>query len=157
MRNIKKYLEDLLGEYVKLVDKHFWKLMDNQDKKCTCERPDDNTCDYCDEKQSIEILKEAKERHNSQEKVEQAAKKYHGDNQFKSNHPHCPYSFIDGAKWQAERYMEQEELENDYQIDIMASTYREDFYLLDEEMKKFIRLKMKKLLKKEYIRLKKYT
>jgi hypothetical protein len=68
-------------------------------KKCTCERPDDNTCDYCDEKQSIEILKEAKERHNFQEAVEQAAKKYHEDNQFKSNHPHCPYSFIDGAKW----------------------------------------------------------
>jgi hypothetical protein len=77
--------------------------MENKSMKCTCERPDDYTCDYCDEQESKRILKEAKERHNLQETVEEAAKKYYKDNQFKSNYPHCPYSFIDGAKWQAER------------------------------------------------------
>ena len=30
--------------------------------KCTCERPDDYTCDYCDEQESKRILREAKEK-----------------------------------------------------------------------------------------------
>jgi len=48
----------------------------------------------------------------SDDKIEEAAKKYYEDNQFKSNYPHSPYSFIDGAKWQAERmYCEEEVLE----------------------------------------------
>lgn len=35
--------------------------MENLKKEqCTCERPNDNTCSYCEEKQSKEILEEAK-------------------------------------------------------------------------------------------------
>jgi hypothetical protein len=33
----------------------------NKETKCTCERPDDNTCDYCEQQSSIQILKEAAE------------------------------------------------------------------------------------------------
>ena len=38
-----------------------------------------------------------------QETLEEVAKKYHEDNKYKSNYPHCPQSFIDGAKWQQEQ------------------------------------------------------
>lgn len=33
--------------------------------ECTCERPDDNTCDYCEQQSSIQILKEAAEKYSS--------------------------------------------------------------------------------------------
>ena len=33
----------------------------NKETKCTCERPDDNTCNYCEQESSIQILKEAAE------------------------------------------------------------------------------------------------
>jgi hypothetical protein len=31
----------------------------SKETKCTCERPDDNTCDYCEQQSSIQILEEA--------------------------------------------------------------------------------------------------
>jgi len=33
---------------------------DNIPEECFCERPDDNTCDYCDEQETIQILNDAK-------------------------------------------------------------------------------------------------
>jgi hypothetical protein len=44
--------------------------MGNKPTKCTCERPDDYVCDYCDEQESKRILKEAKERHSNKENPE---------------------------------------------------------------------------------------
>jgi hypothetical protein len=77
--------------------------MENKSMKCTCERPDDYTCDYCDEQESKRILKEAKERHNLQETVEEAFEeisKYLEDYENKDTYRS---GFMDGAKWQAER------------------------------------------------------
>ena len=37
-------------------------IMKPMENSCTCERPDDNTCEYCDQQQSIQILEQAAER-----------------------------------------------------------------------------------------------
>jgi hypothetical protein len=57
--------------------------------KCTCERPDDNTCDYCEQQSSIQILKEA---------AEKALMLCNGN--IGTEMQDC---FIEGAKWQKER------------------------------------------------------
>jgi hypothetical protein len=31
----------------------------SKETKCTCERPDDNTCEYCEQQSSIQILEQA--------------------------------------------------------------------------------------------------
>ena len=92
------------------------KTMENKQIKCTCERPDDYACDYCEEQELKRIMKEAKERHSNQETLEEAAKKYHEDNEFKSYYPHSPYSFIDGAKWQADRMYSEEDMKEAFKI-----------------------------------------
>jgi hypothetical protein len=112
--------------------------MEYKQIKCTCERPDDNACDYCDEQESKRILKEAKERYSEQETLEKAAKKYYEDNQFKSNYPHSPYSFIDGAKWQAERMYSEEEV---LTILYFRSIYQDHFESNDEIKEWFDKLK----------------
>lgn len=43
-------------------------------QKCTCERPDDNACDYCDRQESKEILEGAKKRAVQQETIEKIAR-----------------------------------------------------------------------------------
>ena len=43
-------------------------------------------------------------------KLEEAAKEYWEANKYKSNYPHCPYSFLDGAKWQAKKMYSEEEV-----------------------------------------------
>jgi hypothetical protein len=67
--------------------------------KCTCERPDDNTCDYCEQQSSIQILKEAAERYSS----------------ISFNRQDLYDGFIEGAKWQQEqdknKYSEKEVIE----------------------------------------------
>jgi hypothetical protein len=66
--------------------------------KCTCERPDDNTCDYCEQQSSIEILEEA------------------ADRIYPISGPNSMWNslqqdgFIEGAKWQAERMYSEEEV-----------------------------------------------
>ena len=35
--------------------------------------------------------------------LEEVAKNYYENNKFRSDYPHCPYSFKDGAKWQQEQ------------------------------------------------------
>jgi hypothetical protein len=57
------------------------------------ETSDEITCDFT----QID-WEEGKE-----ETVEDVAKKYYEDNKFKSDYPHCSFSFIDGAKWQKEQ------------------------------------------------------
>ena len=77
-------------------------------QECTCENPTDNTCDYCEKENKIEILKEAKKR-ALEEELEEAAEQYAeiyrcpatNDNEY------CRHDIISainfGAKWQAER------------------------------------------------------
>ena len=62
----------------------------NKETKCTCERPDDNTCNYCEQQSSIQILKEAAERYSSISFKKQDL--YDG--------------FIEGASWQQEQILQ---------------------------------------------------
>ena len=70
----------------------------SKETKCTCERPDDNTCDYCEQQSSIQILKEA------------AAKIYpiSGPNSMWNSLQQD--GFIAGAKWQSERMHSEEDM-----------------------------------------------
>ena len=69
-------------------------------QECTC-----GVCDNCEEKESIQILKEAKENALKQETLEEAAKK-----QWGNVHRTGVLGFIDGAKWQAERMYSEEDM-----------------------------------------------
>lgn len=53
-----------------------------------------------------EAIEEEMEEYDFEENLENAAKKYWESNKFKSDYPHCPLSFKDGAKW----YQEQDKL-----------------------------------------------
>ena len=53
-----------------------------------------------------EAIEEEMEEYDFEENLENAAKKYWETNKFKSDYPHCPLSFKDGAKW----YQEQDKL-----------------------------------------------
>jgi len=81
-------------------------------QECTC-----SVCDYCEEQESIQILKEAKENALKQETLEEAAEKWNEKQttlEFGKPHnaPNRIKAFIEGAKWQAERmYSEEEVLE----------------------------------------------
>ena len=52
---------------------------------CTCERPNDNTCDYCDAQESKRILEDAKLSVNKQETLEEVAEKLKGKELFKES------------------------------------------------------------------------
>jgi seryl-tRNA synthetase len=43
----------------------------------------------------------------SDEEIENDAKSYHEKNKLKSDYPHCPYSFEDGAKWLKDKILNQ--------------------------------------------------
>jgi ribosome-binding protein aMBF1 (putative translation factor) len=47
-----------------------------EELKCTCERPDDFTCDYCDMIESKQILEKAKKRAEQMETIEEYSKKH---------------------------------------------------------------------------------
>ena len=74
-----------------------------KETRCTC---DDDTCDYCEEQESIQILKEAKEQATEQKKLEEFALKYADENAWNTL---TIESFKAGAKWQKERSYSQEE------------------------------------------------
>ena len=53
--------------------------------------------------------------------IEEAAENYYENNKFKSDYPHCSYSFKDGAKWQQERMYSEDEVKRiafDFYYDI---------------------------------------
>ncbi len=82
--------------------------MENKPIKCTCERPDDYACDYCEEQESKRILKEAKEGHAARETLEEASKIYAAkftayEQAVKVMLNSIYGAFMDGAKWQVER------------------------------------------------------
>jgi hypothetical protein len=74
-----------------------------KETRCTC---DDDTCDYCEEQESIQILKEAKEQATEQKKLEKFALKYADENAWNTL---TIESFKAGAKWQTERSYSEEE------------------------------------------------
>jgi hypothetical protein len=74
-----------------------------KESKCNC---NDNTCDYREEQESIQILKEAKEQATEQKKLEEFALKYADGNGWNTL---TIESVKAGAKWQAERSYSQEE------------------------------------------------
>ena len=43
----------------------------------------------------------------SDEEINNDAKSYHEKNKLKSDYPHCPYSFKDGAKWLRDKILTQ--------------------------------------------------
>ena len=57
-----------------------------------------------------------------QETLEEVAKNYYENNKFKSDYPHCPYSFKDGAKWQQEQ---DKNLYDEEEVRKMFSRYNE--------------------------------
>lgn len=70
------------------------------ENKCTCERPDDNTCEYCEKQQEESILKKAKETAWSDYE--------YTDGELYSN---CfKHGFEFGAKWQAKRMYSEEDM-----------------------------------------------
>jgi len=84
--------------------------------ECTCENPTDNTCDYCEKENKIEILEEAKKRALEEETLEEAAEIYE-ETDFITTTPTTENAqqmiqraFIGGAKWQAERMYTEEDL-----------------------------------------------
>ncbi len=107
------------------------------ENKCTCERPDDNTCEYCEQQSSIQILKEPTmitdwlNEHGDPEitkKVEKEAELREAAENFYREFPSNPLdkpewnynrdvdcfkkrkAFINGAKWQSERMYSEEDM-----------------------------------------------
>lgn len=70
----------------------------------------DNKQETFEDNKQARLVKElANELKSKQETLEEATEKYWEANKYKSDYPHCPFSFQDGAKWQAERmYTEKE-------------------------------------------------
>jgi len=89
-----------------------------KEEKCTCENPTDNTCDYCEKENKIEILEEAKKR-ALEEELEEAANRLFPISKgglmwmpstHDCNQANKQEGFIVGAKWQAERMYSEEDL-----------------------------------------------
>ena len=70
----------------------------SKETKCTCERPDDNTCNYCEQQSSIQILEQAAER----------IYPISGPNSMWNSLQQD--GFIAGAKWQQERMYSEEDM-----------------------------------------------
>jgi len=77
--------------------------------KCTCERPDDNTCEYCEKQSSIQILEEAAAkfyREYPTNPLYKPERHYNRDvDCFKKRK-----AFVNGAKYMAERMYSEEEM-----------------------------------------------
>ena len=74
-----------------------------EESKCQCIRPDDNTCDYCDNKESKAILGEAK-----QETLKDIAINYSSYNE--QINKAVQEAVIFGAEWQAKRMYSEEDM-----------------------------------------------
>jgi hypothetical protein len=78
------------------------------DSKCTCERPDNNTCDFCDEQESKHILSEAKKRAEQLENIDSFSEYfientlhfYFNMSETKRMAGLLKIAFKEGAKWQ---------------------------------------------------------
>lgn len=81
--------------------------------KCTCERPDDNTCDYCEQQSSIQILKEAAEnfyREYPTNPLDKPEWHYNRDvDCFKKRK-----AFINGAKYMAEMMYSEKDMSESF-------------------------------------------
>jgi hypothetical protein len=115
---------------------HYSIIIPREESNCIC---NDNTCNYCEEQESIQILKEAKEQTTKQETLEEFALKYADGNGWNTLTIELVKA---GAKWQAERmYSEEESIQKiiDY-VDFQFNTIGE----LNSEIKKWFKQFKKK-------------
>lgn len=98
-----EYCMDNTVDYVS--KEKIMRLTEQPESKCTCERPYDNVCDYCEEQESKHILSEAKKRAEYLDTLENASEKYVGYGmELYDGNDHVKYdAFIAGAKWQFEQ------------------------------------------------------
>jgi hypothetical protein len=89
---------------------------EDEEPKCQCIRPDDNTCDYCDNKESKVILEEAKK-----ETLKVAAINYSSYNE--QINKAVQEAVIFGADWQSKRMYSEIELRD---LIIKALTHDDD-------------------------------
>jgi hypothetical protein len=120
------------------------KIWDEEEPKqeCTC-----SECDYCEEQESIQILKEAKEKALKQETLEEAAKKYakiplnrevdSEERYFNSNVREYD-AFKAAANWRAQKMYSDEEVFSilDKVFHMYASNHRKDAKEWFEQHKK---------------------
>jgi len=75
-------------------------------QECTC-----GVCDYCEEQETIQILKEAKENTLKQETLEEESSEYSKQGMGSTLEEIYSFiNFINGAKWQAEKMYSEEEV-----------------------------------------------
>lgn len=103
--------------------KHNYSIKQVPIKECDC---NDNTCDYCEEQESIQILKEAKEQAIGQKTLEEVAEKMYDDS---SNivmdidiSDSLQSAFIDGAKWQQEQ--DKNKFSNEEVLNVLREFYK---------------------------------
>ena len=87
-------------------------LYEEPKQECTC-----GVCDNCEEKESIQILKEAKENALKQETLEEAAERIYGTDMdsyrggiVRDQNFDLKRGFVKGAKWQMERMYSEEDM-----------------------------------------------
>jgi hypothetical protein len=111
-----KYAEDKINNKKALINamyeahKNRKKLNElESEQRCTC---DDNTCDYCEEQESIQILKEAKEQATKQKTLEGAAEDFANSKKWMDGGASewVQHIFKEGANWQAERMYSEEDM-----------------------------------------------
>lgn len=81
----KKMIQHTRGKMIYSLGYEYKIILPKLPLKCTCERPNDNTCDYCDMQESKQILEDARERAKQQKTITDIAEilvKEHPD--FKS-------------------------------------------------------------------------
>jgi hypothetical protein len=112
-------------------------------QECTCENPTDNTCDYCEKQNKIEILEEAKKR-ALEEELEEAANRLFpiskGGSMWMPSTHDCNQAnkqegFIVGAKYMAERMYSEEDLRNAYRWGTTVNNGTKEHF--NEWLKKF--------------------
>jgi hypothetical protein len=95
------------GGYIPDVIK--WRTTLIEEPKCTCERPDDNTCDYCEEQESKHILSEAKKRAKHTDEIELAVNriaKLKGYDIEGGILADFVDGFVEGVNWQQEQELD---------------------------------------------------
>jgi len=100
------------SEELSLKNKGRWIPQEEPKQECTC-----GVCDNCEEKESIQILKEAKENALKQETLEEAAERIYGTDMdsyrgsiVRDQNIDLKRGFVKGAKWQMERMYSEEDM-----------------------------------------------
>jgi hypothetical protein len=102
-----EYCMDNTVDYVS--KEKIMRLTEESESKCTCERPDDNVCDYCEEQESKHILSEAKKRAKHTDEIELAVNriaKLKGYDIEGGILADFVDGFVEGAEWQLEKELD---------------------------------------------------